>query len=90
MVCRTHPIIGPLVHMHTFDANRRRVEVEIDTPERRPERVRQAGLALVVQGVGFAQDHGWRRRIGALDRVVLDNVGVDRRRGALVVHERAL
>ena len=44
--------------MDALDALRRAPEVEVDAPEGSTEGVGEAGCALVVEGVGFAEDEG--------------------------------
>ena len=82
--------MGTLMHMGALDANGRRVKVEINTPEGRPERIRQAWRSLIVQGVGFTEDHRRRVCVASLHRIILGNVSVDRGCGDFVVHEGAL
>ena len=80
------------MYVHALEADRGRVEVEVNAPEGRSKGVGEAGPALVVQRVGLAKDHGrWRiRRALCENGVVLGDVGVNRTCGHGVVHQRAL
>lgn len=44
--------------MHPLDPLARAPEVEVEAPQRGAEGVGEAGLALVVEGVGLAEDEG--------------------------------
>jgi hypothetical protein len=51
-----YPVVCPHVHVHALEADRGRVEVKIYPPEGGAKGVGEAGAALVVEGVGLAED----------------------------------
>lgn len=68
------------MHVHTLESHRRTVEIEINAPERRTKRIREARLSFIVQRVRLTHDQG---RGGSIDvgLVVLDNMGIHRSHG---------
>lgn len=52
----TYTIVGSHVHMDALEANRSRVQVEVDAPKGGSKGIGQAWPALVVKRVAFAED----------------------------------
>lgn len=75
-----YAIICSHMHVHTLEAYRRTVKIEIDAPECRTKRIRKTRFSLVVERIRLTHD---QRRGGTVDigLVVLDNVGIHRSHG---------
>lgn len=75
------------MHVNPLDSDAGAVQIKVDAPKRRAERVGQPRLALVVERVRLSKDV--RRGVGVepFDRVVLGHMAVDRAHRYGVVHQ---